>query len=210
MRRKPYRSLFISLCSLLLFAGCAVGPNYKRPEVSRPGQSIAPIPPCLRLAPTAPAVTFGDVKWFDLFQDETLQELIRTALKDNYDVRIAAQRVLAAQAYVTVEKSALYPSVNAEASADRQQGSQSGSQYRVRRRKGLLGAGHLGQNSPLDRSRPGRVPGPGGSSAGRNPEPGDRGGEQLFSTARTGPGADGGEAVTGFPPGLAPSWCRPA
>jgi multidrug efflux system outer membrane protein len=62
------------------------------------------------------------MKWFDLFRDDTLQELIRTALKENYDVRIAAQRVLAAQAFVTVEKSALYPSVDAVGSADRQQG----------------------------------------------------------------------------------------
>jgi multidrug efflux system outer membrane protein len=67
-------------------------------------------------------VTFGDLKWFDLFQDETLRELIKTALKDNFDVRIAAQRVLAAQAFITVEKSALYPSVNAEAGGDWQQG----------------------------------------------------------------------------------------
>jgi multidrug efflux system outer membrane protein len=62
------------------------------------------------------------LKWFDLFRDERLQELIRIALKENYDVRIAAQRVLAAQAFVTVEKSALYPSVDAVGNAARQQG----------------------------------------------------------------------------------------
>jgi multidrug efflux system outer membrane protein len=113
--------LFISFCSMLLFAGCAVGPNYKRPEVPVPGtyRSHSALPPA---GTTAPAVTFGDLKWFDLFQDETLRELIKTALKDNYDIRIAAQRVLAAQAYVTMEKSALYPSVDAVANADVQQG----------------------------------------------------------------------------------------
>ena len=62
------------------------------------------------------------MRWFDLFRDEKLQELIRIALKENYDVRIAAQRVLAAQAFITVEKSALYPSVDAIATADRQEG----------------------------------------------------------------------------------------
>ena len=62
------------------------------------------------------------MKWFDLFHDEKLQELIRTALKDNYDLRIVAQRILAAQAYVTVEKSALYPSFDATVSADQQRG----------------------------------------------------------------------------------------
>jgi outer membrane protein, multidrug efflux system len=106
---------------MLLFAGCAVGPNYKRPEVPVPGtyRSDSALPPA---GTTAPAVTFGDLKWFDLFQDETLRELIKTALKDNYDIRIAAQRVLAAQAYVTMEKSALYPSVDAAANADMQHG----------------------------------------------------------------------------------------
>ncbi len=122
MNWKPYQSLFITLCMLLLSAGCKVGPNYSRPAY--------PVPPSHRsdtalpapAAPTAQALTFGDLKWFDLFGDEKLQELIRTALKDNYDIRIATQNVLAAQAYVGVEKSALYPSVDAVGSADRQQG----------------------------------------------------------------------------------------
>ncbi len=42
-------------------------------------------------------VSLGDVKWFDLFQDETLRGLIQEALKANYDIRIAAQRVIEAQ-----------------------------------------------------------------------------------------------------------------
>jgi multidrug efflux system outer membrane protein len=98
-----------------------MGPNYKRPDY--------PVPPSHRsdtslpaTAPTAAVPTLADVKWFDLFRDEKLQELIRIALRDNYDIRIAAQRVLAAQSFVTVEKSALYPSVDATATADRQQG----------------------------------------------------------------------------------------
>src|SRR5262249_27230747 len=105
---------FGPLCLMLLSIGCAVGPNYKRPDY--------PVPPSHRsdstpraAGTTAPAQTFGDVKWFNLFRDERLQELIRIALKENYDVRIAAQRVLAAQSFVTVEKSALYPSVDAVA-----------------------------------------------------------------------------------------------
>ena len=109
------------VCLIVLSTGCAVGPNYKRPEY--------PVPPSHRsetALPTAPPAaaspTLGDVKWFDLFRDEKLQELIRIALKENYDVRIAAQRVLAAQAFITVEKSRLYPSVDAIATADRQQG----------------------------------------------------------------------------------------
>src|SRR5262245_1335847 len=112
---------YLWVCLIVLSIGCAVGPNYKRPEY--------PVPPSHRsdtalpaTAPTAAAPTLGDVKWFDLFRDEKLQELIRIALKENYDIRIAAQRVLAAQAFITVEKAALYPSVDGVASADRQQG----------------------------------------------------------------------------------------
>jgi outer membrane protein, multidrug efflux system len=120
MNWKAYRALLISLILSLLFAGCAVGPKYQRPEYPVPAghrsETALPAPPA------AAAPTLGDMKWFDLFRDEKLQELIRTALKDNYDIRIAAQRILAAQAYVTVEKSALYPSFGAEFSADQQRG----------------------------------------------------------------------------------------
>ena len=111
----------LSLCLALVSIGCAVGPNYKRPDY--------PVPPSHRsdtalpaTTPTAAPVTLGEMKWFELFRDEKLQELIRVALKENYDIRIAAQRVLAAQAFVTVEKAALFPSVDAGGSADRQQG----------------------------------------------------------------------------------------
>ena len=120
MNWKAYWALLPSISLLMLSAGCAVGPKYQRPEYPVPAshRSEAALP----AAPAAAAPMLGDVKWFDLFQDEQLQELIRTALKDNYDVRIAAQRILAAQAFITVEKSGLYPSLNAEFSADQQRG----------------------------------------------------------------------------------------
>jgi outer membrane protein, multidrug efflux system len=124
MNWKAYRAFLIWLSLLLLFAGCKVGPNYARPEYPVPATHRSET--ALPAASTAPTLTFGDVKWFDLFRDERLQELIRTALKDNYDIRIAAQRVLAAQAYVGVEKSALYPSVDAVGSADWQEGTNRG------------------------------------------------------------------------------------
>ena len=136
------------------FRGCAVGPKYKRPEYPVPAshRSDTALPAA---APTAGVPTLADMKWFDLFRDEKLQELIRIALKENYDIRIAAQRVLAAQAFVTVEKSALYPSVDAVGTADRQQGVNRASQLTFRRWQGLLGAGHLGPHPPLDRGRAG-------------------------------------------------------
>jgi multidrug efflux system outer membrane protein len=69
--------------------------------------------------PGAPAgaESLGDVAWWQVFGDEVLQSLIRTALAENYDVRIAAARVLDARAQVTVNRSFQFPDVSASASA---------------------------------------------------------------------------------------------
>jgi len=89
-----------------------VGPNYKRPDV--------PAPPQFRggESPAAQA-SLGDTKWFDLFQDDALRSLIKEAVQANYDIRIAAQRVLEAQNQVTVTRSSLFPQLNAHAVAER-------------------------------------------------------------------------------------------
>ena len=57
--------------------------------------------------------SLGDEKWWDVFQDPELQGLIRTALKNNYDVRIAATRVLQAQAQLGITRADQLPSVSA-------------------------------------------------------------------------------------------------
>jgi len=121
MNWKAYWSSLALVSLVLLLAGCAVGPKYSRPDVPTPASHRSDT--ALPSAPPAPAApTVADLKWFDLFQDARLQELIRTGLQNNLDIRIAAQRVLAAQAFVTVEKSALYPSVDAPVTGDWQQG----------------------------------------------------------------------------------------
>jgi multidrug efflux system outer membrane protein len=61
--------------------------------------------------------SFGEQKWWDAFQDEVLSDLIRTALKQNYDVRIAAARILQARAQVAISRADQLPSVSAGASA---------------------------------------------------------------------------------------------
>jgi multidrug efflux system outer membrane protein len=97
----------------LLSGGCTVGPNYKKP--------VASIPPTYRgLTPeqiaNADSTSFGDQKWWQVYQDEQLRSLIQTAIRQNYDVRIAATRVLAAQAELGITRADQYPSVAAGAS----------------------------------------------------------------------------------------------
>ncbi len=97
------------LMAALLLAGCTVGPDYRRPAVA--------VPPDFRGGPPGTAESLGDVAWWKIFQDETLQSLIRTALAENYDLRIAAARILEARAQVTIVRSAQFPDVSASASA---------------------------------------------------------------------------------------------
>ncbi|MGH9445876.1 MAG: efflux transporter outer membrane subunit [Terriglobia bacterium] len=96
------------ICTLL--AGCTVGPNYNRPKVNVPAAYRGP-------AASAPgkasAQSLGNEKWWAVFHDPALQQLIRTALQQNYDVQIAATRVLQAQAELGLTRSNQYPTVGA-------------------------------------------------------------------------------------------------
>jgi multidrug efflux system outer membrane protein len=98
---------------LLLLAGCTVGPKYQRPAVTTPDayRGLAPD------ADKQSAASLGDEKWWTVFQDDQLQALIRTALKENYDVRIAAARVLQAQAALGITRADQFPTVYGGASA---------------------------------------------------------------------------------------------
>jgi multidrug efflux system outer membrane protein len=101
----------IAVCALVVFlASCTVGPNYKRPNTDAPTAYRG-----LTAEETASASTqsLGEQKWWEVFQDEQLQKLIRTALKQNYDARIAAARVLAAQAQLGITRANQFPTVNA-------------------------------------------------------------------------------------------------
>ena len=104
------RTRLIAFLMLLLMCGCMVGPNYQRPGYPVPSTYRGEGPGI----PTRPAdASFGDLQWFQVFKDPKLQELIEIALKENYDVQIAAQRVLAAREQVTIQKSFLFPTINA-------------------------------------------------------------------------------------------------
>jgi multidrug efflux system outer membrane protein len=91
-------------------AGCTVGPNYHRPAVQAP---TAYRDLSENQQAQAQAASFADLPWWQVFQDPQLQELIRTALKQNYDLQLATERINAARAVVTVTRSSLFPQVSA-------------------------------------------------------------------------------------------------
>jgi multidrug efflux system outer membrane protein len=99
--------LAVTLMAALL-PGCVVGPNYKRPEVALPATFRAPAP-----LPEPEAASFADLKWFEVFRDEQLQQLVRTALAQNYDLRDAVARVEEARANLGVTRSNQFPQANA-------------------------------------------------------------------------------------------------
>jgi len=106
------KSLWLSLILLPMVVSCAVGPNYKRPQVAVPAVNRAdPSPDASRTAKPV----FADVRWFDLFQDDQLRTLIQTALKSNYDIQIAAERVIEARERYRISRADLYPTVDATA-----------------------------------------------------------------------------------------------
>jgi multidrug efflux system outer membrane protein len=123
------------LASIVWLAGCTVGPNYKRPAIDVPTayraapadtsnadhSQATPAAPQSSAAAPAPAKSFGDEKWFEVFQDPELQNLIRTALKNNYDVRIAATRVLQAQAQLGITRADQFPTLSAGGNIQSQQ-----------------------------------------------------------------------------------------
>jgi multidrug efflux system outer membrane protein len=91
-----------------LVPGCKVGPNYHRPAVQPPTayRDLSENPQA-----QAQTASYADLPWWQVFQDPQLQELIRTALKQNYDLQLATERIDAARAQVAVTRSALFPQV---------------------------------------------------------------------------------------------------
>ena len=109
--RNLARILILTLVPGFL-AGCMVGPNYHKPAVQTPAALRD-----LHENPQAQAqvASYADLPWWQVFQDSQLQELIRTALKQNYDLQIATERINAARAQVAVTRSALFPQASGNA-----------------------------------------------------------------------------------------------
>src|SRR5258708_13528575 len=89
---------------LALESGCMMGPKYKRPTVDVPQEYRAPAPQ------QAAASSLGNEQWWQVYEDPVLTQLIHTAIAQNYDVRIAAARVLQPQAQVGITRSNHLPS----------------------------------------------------------------------------------------------------
>jgi multidrug efflux system outer membrane protein len=100
---------FIGLALLLSLCGCKLGPNYKRPVLDVPGQYRG-LAPDLPQQPTGPP--FAEMQWPSVYQDEALQALLKEALTNNYDIRIAATRILEAQANLGITRANQFPTVN--------------------------------------------------------------------------------------------------
>lgn len=106
IRTKFARTLLVMT---LLVSGCTVGPNYHRPVVQA---SEAFRGPAESPQAEAQSASFADLPWWQVFSDPQLQELIRTALKQNYDLKIAIERVSAARAQVGITRSNEFPQVS--------------------------------------------------------------------------------------------------
>ena len=96
------------LIALGCSTGCTVGPNYQRPAVQVPQSFRVPDP-----LPAPQAESFADLKWWEVFRDADLQQLVRTALEQNYDLRDAVARVEAARANLGITRSNQFPQVGA-------------------------------------------------------------------------------------------------
>ncbi|HEX6850803.1 MAG TPA: efflux transporter outer membrane subunit [Candidatus Polarisedimenticolaceae bacterium] len=97
------------VASLLLAAGCRLGPDYQRPPVTTP--------PTWREIPTAEAQSLANTPWWEVFDDAQLQELIRIALVENKDLKIAVERIEEARARYGFAKADYWPMLDASATA---------------------------------------------------------------------------------------------
>lgn len=103
------QSLLAALLTAGLLAGCMVGPNYHRPAVQPPTafRDLSDNPQA-----QAQVASYADLPWWQVFQDPQLQELMRVALKQNYDLLIATERINASRAQLAITKSNLFPQVS--------------------------------------------------------------------------------------------------
>ncbi len=116
IRRSRLAAAGAAALSMLVSACAAVGPDYKRPDLLPPLQHRW-------AADMETAATLADTPWWQVFDDQALQALIRDATAHNMDLRVAVARVQESRALAGVAKSFLYPEVNLNAGYTGSQGS---------------------------------------------------------------------------------------
>ncbi len=103
-RRWRFRLITVALIASLL-SGAAMGQKkYERPPIKTPDEFRG-----AESTSSADPNSIGDLKWFEVFQDEELQKLVRTAMVQNYDLRLAVARINAARANVGLARSNQFP-----------------------------------------------------------------------------------------------------
>jgi len=103
-------SIAIVGIALSLLAGCAVGPNYKRPAVDAPTGFRTAATDTNAVSGTN---SFADLGWWETFKDPQLTAFVTEALTNSWDIKIAAARVLQAEAVARITRSQYFPTVNA-------------------------------------------------------------------------------------------------
>ena len=106
------RALVLVALVAMLASACTVGPNYKRPPVKMPDVFRSQT----QDSGVARQVSFADERWSTVFDDEVLRRLIATALAENFDLQIAASRILQAEAQLGISKADQRPTINGQAS----------------------------------------------------------------------------------------------
>jgi outer membrane protein, multidrug efflux system len=109
-RRRHLFSAVVLGCALS--SGCKVGPDYKRPAVETP-VAFRDLSDTTQVPEQT--ASYADLPWWEVFQDPQLQELIRLALVQNYDLQVATERLNAARAQVAITRSSLFPQVSGNA-----------------------------------------------------------------------------------------------
>jgi multidrug efflux system outer membrane protein len=132
MARRLTAACLAAALLALAGAGCALGPNYKRPAV--------PTPPTWREIPAAEAESLANTTWWTLYDDPLLQELIRIALVENKDLKIAVERIEEARARYGFAKADFWPWLDV-----------GGAAARVRTREQGIFSGEQGDGATLDR-----------------------------------------------------------
>src|SRR5947199_4618715 len=98
------------LAVLFVLAGCVTGPKYQRPALTLPDQTRGQVTP-------AEAASLADQAWWEIFQDDALKTLIAEALKNGYDVRLAAWRVEEARANAGIVNAQRFPAIQGQVEA---------------------------------------------------------------------------------------------